>query len=153
MPIQASNLMLATFSIPDVPDAFPSVAAAVLVSGGNGKINGEPTWTPANELIFTTDKDGYLNPWILRGVESDALLNQSLYRRSPFQKNSENPRGSLDFPVSPCTMSGGSSFRHFGVGGPSFILPTSIHRSSSLLSRHLSSYNMFAVWAMAKSCL
>ncbi|PBK93866.1 alpha beta-hydrolase [Armillaria gallica] len=72
MPIQASNLMLASFSIPDVPDAFPSVAAAVLVSGGNGKINGEPTWTPANELIFTTDKDGYLNPWILRGVESDA---------------------------------------------------------------------------------
>ncbi|KAK0447789.1 alpha beta-hydrolase [Armillaria borealis] len=72
IPIQASNLMLAPFSIPDVPDAFPSVAAAVLVSGGNGKINGEPTWTPANELIFTTDKDGYLNPWILRNVESDA---------------------------------------------------------------------------------
>ncbi|KAG7447656.1 alpha beta-hydrolase [Guyanagaster necrorhizus] len=72
MPIQASNLMLAPFSIPDDPDAFPSVGAAVLVSGGNGKINAEPTWTPANELVFTTDKDGYLNPWILRGVSGAA---------------------------------------------------------------------------------
>ncbi|KAK0461631.1 alpha beta-hydrolase [Desarmillaria tabescens] len=70
MPIQASNLMLAPFSIPDDADAFPSVGAAVLVSGGNGKINGEPTWTLANELVFTTDKDGYLNPWILRGISS-----------------------------------------------------------------------------------
>ncbi|KAK0207015.1 alpha beta-hydrolase [Desarmillaria ectypa] len=72
MPIQASNLMLAPFSIPDDPDAFPSVGAAVLVSGGNGKINGEPTWTLANELVFTTDKDGYLNPWILRGISGTA---------------------------------------------------------------------------------
>lgn len=74
MPIQASNIMLASCSIAEgLDEQFPLIGSPVLVSGDNGRIAAEPTWTLSNELIFTSDKDGFLNPWIVRDI-SDAII-------------------------------------------------------------------------------